>query len=116
MKRFEDLLVWKKAQQLFVELNAIFGKTNHFFIKDQILRAGLSISNNIAEGFERRSNKEFAYFLYIAKGSSGEVRSMIYISYEMKILNEEKKQKFISQTEEISKMISGLIQSVNKQI
>ena len=109
-------MVWNRAQHLFVELNQVFKKTKYFFLKDQMLRAGLSISNNIAEGFERRSNKEFVYFLYIAKGSAGEVRSMVYISREMKIINDEQKNHFIKLTEEISKMLSGLIQSVNAQV
>jgi len=116
MKRFEDLLVWQKAQELFLELNAVFKNSKDFFFRDQILRAGLSISNNIAEGFERKSNKELRYFLFVAKGSSGEVRSMIYLAFQLNKIDDSQKIKFLKSTEEVSKMLSGLIQAVNKQL
>lgn len=72
-------------------------------------RASVSIMNNIAEGFERKGNNEFKYFLFIAKGSCAEVRSMLYIAKEMRYLSEDD---FISLSDlsvEISKMLSGLI-------
>lgn len=64
--------------------------------KDQIQRAVVSISNNIAEGFERRSNKEFAQFLYIAKGSCGEARSMLYIALELNYITKEQFEQFFN--------------------
>ncbi|MEQ8908416.1 MAG: four helix bundle protein [Vicingaceae bacterium] len=77
MKRFEDLVVWQKAQSFYLEISKEFESNKNFFFKDQILKASLSISNNLAEGFERMSDKEFRYFLFVSKGSSGEVRSML---------------------------------------
>jgi four helix bundle protein len=65
--------------------------------------------NNIAEGFERKSNNEFKHFLYIAKGSAGEVRSMILLADELNKINKEKSQKFLSLSIEISKLLSGFI-------
>ena len=77
-KRFEDLPVWKAAISLAVE---VYQLTNHRWyagkadVRDQMRRAALSVSNNIAEGFERGTTNEILTFLYIARGSAGEVRS-----------------------------------------
>lgn len=79
-KRFEDLPVWNAAIDLAVEIYALTDST-HFrrrrSLKDQIERAAVSVSNNIAEGFERGTNNELLAFLYISRGSAGEVRSML---------------------------------------
>lgn len=80
-KRFEDLPVWKSALELAHRVYAL--TRDRFFsqpgdLKDQIRRAALSVSNNIAEGFERGSTAELLAFLYIARGSAGEVRSMLH--------------------------------------
>lgn len=68
--------------------------------------------NNIAEGFERKTNNEFKYFLYVAKGSSGEVRSMLYLVKELKYINDEEFSELYSSAMEISKMLAGLIKSL----
>ena len=78
--RFEEILAWQKAQYLAVEIYGLFGSNRDFGFRDQICRATVSISNNIAEGFERETTKELIRFLYIARGSSAEVRSMLYLS------------------------------------
>ena len=81
-KRFEDLPVWKSAIDLAVRIYAL--TDTHEFrsqrsLRDQLERAVVSISNNIAEGFERGTNQELLTFIYIARGSSGEVRSMLHL-------------------------------------
>lgn len=76
--KFEDVLSWQKSKDLAIMLHSIFKDNRDFGFRNQIQRAAISISNNIAEGFERKSNKELRQFLYIAKGSSGELRSMLY--------------------------------------
>jgi four helix bundle protein len=81
----------------------------NFSLVDQLQRAALSIMNNIAEGFERLSDKEFAYSLNIAKGSSGEVRSMIYVLNDLNFIDNETFKKFHSQITMISKSLSGFI-------
>ena len=81
-KRFEDLPVWRDAIELGVRIFALTATpefNKQFTLKDQIERAGVSISNNIAEGFERGTTKETLAFLYISRGSSGEVRSLTYL-------------------------------------
>ena len=68
--------------------------------------------NNIAEGFERKSNKEFRFFLFVAKGSCGEVRSMLILAQELNKINKEQTQPLQHLAEEISKMLSGLIKTL----
>ncbi|MEA3318067.1 MAG: four helix bundle protein, partial [Bacteroidota bacterium] len=87
--RFEDILSWQKAKELTIQIYKLFEKSKDFGFKDQIQRASVSIMNNIAEGFERKSNNEFKQFLFIAKGSCGEVRSMLYLANELKYLSTE---------------------------
>ena len=80
--RFEELPVWQDAIELAVRIYALTSEPafrNQFTLKDQIESAGISISNNIAEGFERGTTKEILTFLYISRGSSGEVRSLTYL-------------------------------------
>ena len=79
-KRFEDLPVWNAAINLAVEIYALTETTpfrRRRSLRDQIERAAVSVSNNIAEGFERGTNNELLAFLYISRGSAGEVRSML---------------------------------------
>ena len=79
-KRFEDLPVWQAGIDLAVQVYALTSLpefSSQRSLRDQIERAAVSVSNNIAEGFERGTNKELLAFLYIARGSAGEVRSML---------------------------------------
>ena len=79
-KRFEELPVWQAALDLAAEMYSMTAKPqfkNRYGLRDQIERAAVSVSNNIAEGFERGTNQELPTFLYIARGSAGEVRSML---------------------------------------
>jgi four helix bundle protein len=79
---FEELPVWQDAIELAIKIFELTAKPefkHQFRLKDQIESAGISISNNIAEGFERGMTKETLTFLYISKGSSGEVRSLTYV-------------------------------------
>jgi four helix bundle protein len=110
--RFEDIVAWQKAKDLAKEIYFIFSESKDFGFKDQIQRASISVMNNIAEGYERKSNNEFKHFLYIAKGSCGEVRSMLIISHELGKIKEEDFVKLFSLSEEISRMLSGLIKTL----
>ena len=71
INKFEDILSWKKARILTISIYKTFEDSKCFAFKNQIERVSVSIMNNIAEGFERKSNKEFFYFLFVAKGSCG---------------------------------------------
>lgn len=81
-------------------------------MKNQIERASVSIMNNIAEGFERQTNKELRNFLFIAKGSCAEVRSMLYLAAELEYINKKEFDNYYSLTVEISKILSGLIKTL----
>jgi len=113
VERFEDLLVWQKGKSLVLDVYKIFNDTIDFSFKRQIQRAAISVTNNIAEGFERKSNKELARFLYIAKGSSGEIRSMLYIALELNYITQEEFNHLYQKSEEISKMLFGFIKKIN---
>ncbi len=85
-KHFEDLWIWQQARSLVKEIYEDLSKgpgSRDYGFRDQIQKAGISIMNNIAEGFERKSDVEFARFLDIAKGSCGEVRSMYYAAEDL---------------------------------
>ena len=84
INRFEEIIAWQKSKDLAVLLYKAFDTSRDQSFKNQIQRATVSISNNIAEGFERQTNKEFKNFLYIAKGSAGEVRSMLSIAQNLR--------------------------------
>ena len=90
IEKFEDIISWQKAKELTLNIYLTFKDSNDFGYKNQIERASVSIMNNIAEGYERRSNKEFKHFLFIAKGFCGEVRSMLYLAKDLKRINNDK--------------------------
>jgi four helix bundle protein len=110
--RFEDILVWQKSIDLCVSIYQQMESSNDFGFKNQIQRAAVSISNNIAEGYERKTNNEFKYFLYISKGSCGEVRSMLVLAYELHKISQTDLEDMSSLSEEISKMLSGFIKTL----
>ncbi len=92
IKNFEDLEVWKEGRQLTRHVYSVSKKgafAKDFGLKDQIRRAAVSITSNIAEGFERNANKQFLYFLSIAKSSAGEVRSQLYVALDEGYINQE---------------------------
>ncbi|MCX6164862.1 MAG: four helix bundle protein [Ignavibacteriae bacterium] len=110
--RFEDIVSWQRAKNLTVEIYKTFENQKDFSFKSQIQRASLSIMNNIAEGFERKTNKEFMQFLFIAKGSAGEVRSMLYLALELKYINNDQFKKLFDEVIIISKMLSNFIKTL----
>ncbi|HPT65932.1 MAG TPA: four helix bundle protein [Candidatus Woesebacteria bacterium] len=112
IERFEDILVWQKAKVFVLDIykNFIFCKDYSF--KDQILRAAVSIMNNIAEGYEKETNKDFKKFLFISKGSCGEVRSMLYLALSLNYISNSDFNNFYTKSIEISKIISGLIKKL----
>lgn len=110
--RFEDIIAWQKAKELTKLIYSSFENTRDFAFKDQIQRASVSIMNSIAEGFERQTNNEFKYFLYVSKGSCGEVRSMLALAYELNKIDIKVYEETYSMSEEISKILSGLIKTL----
>jgi len=109
---FEDLPIWQKARELakyIFEITSEEPFSKDFRFRDQIRSASGSIMDNISEGFERSGNKEFAQFLYIAKGSCGETRSQSYRALDCNYITQETLEKLKEKTTEISSEIAGLI-------
>ena len=112
VKSFEDLEVWKKARvlsQIIFEITNELPFSKDFSLRNQINDASGSIMDNIAEGFDRGGNKEFIQFLAYARGSCGEVRSQLYRAEDRKYIDNERSKELRLSTEEISKMITGLM-------
>ena len=110
--KFEDILSWQQAQDLIDIVYQTFGKSRDFWFRDQITRAAISVSNNIAEWFERKTNNEFRQFLYIAKWSCGEVRSMLYFAKRHEYCSGADFEKMYVLSVSISSLLSKLIQSL----
>ena len=86
IRDFEDLEIWKLARELVNHIYSDFRNCKDYNFRNQITSAGISIMNNIAEGFNRRGDAEFRQFLNISKGSAGEVKSMYYIAEDQKFV------------------------------
>jgi four helix bundle protein len=115
--RFEELPVWKDAIELAVrifELTARPAFRGYYGLKDQIERAGVSVSNNIAEGFERGTTQETLTFLYISRGSSGEVRSLSWLLERLKRFDAVRSEilDIRSRAESISRQLRGWCDSL----
>ena len=112
IERFEDIIAWQKAKNLTLTIYKLFKQNRDYGFRDQIQRASVSIMNNIAEGFERKGNKEFRNFLFISKGSCAEVRSMVYLAQWFKYIEDSEFHSLINDTEEIARLLSGLIKTL----
>ena len=113
IKDFEDIIAWQKARILTIKVYKLFENQKDFGFNNQIQRAAVSVMNNIAEGFERRSNNEFKYFLNVSKGSVGEVRSMLYLALDLNKIEQKDFDEIYALTLDISKLLSGFMKSLN---
>ena len=119
IEKFEDLECWKGARVL---VNMVYeaihssGKFKRDYrLRDQVTAAAVSSMSNIAEGFSRHSNKEFAQFLFISKGSVSEVQSIFYVALDQTYIGKEVFSKVYLQAEKVSKLTSGLINYLLKK-
>jgi len=111
IEKFEDLDVWQNAIELSIDIYGKFSECRDYSLKDQICRASVSVPSNIAEGFERQHNKEFIQFLFIAKGSAGEIRTQLLIAYKLGFLNETNYHAMLENTRKISAQLYNLIKT-----
>lgn len=110
---FKDLIVWQRATEASVEIYQSFKDLRDYSFKDQIQRAALSVPNNIAEGYARRSDKAFRNFLFIAKGSAAEVESMLIIAIRLGYLKPEDQNVLIKKVDEVSRLLNGFIKKLS---
>lgn len=118
IRRFEDLKAWQRARELTNIVYALTKKEGFckdYSLVDQVHRAVISVMNNIAEGFERGSNKDFVKFLFIARCSVGEVRSILYLALDQNYIEKEEFQNTCDISIEVSRIIWGLIKSLRNK-
>lgn len=108
-KTFEDLLIWQRSHTLCVKLYKAFDKCSIYSLKDQLLRSALSIPSNIAEGFDRKSVKEFNQFLNIAKASCSELRAQLLIARDIECIDISFVEDCINESKEISYLLIGFM-------
>jgi four helix bundle protein len=112
VQRFEDLEVWQDARALVrrvYPLSAKFPNHETFGLTNQLKRAAVSVMSNIAEGFERGSNKEFVQFLFIARASCAEVRSHLYVALDLNYAPQSEIEEAREHSERLSRRLKTLI-------
>ena len=111
-KTFEEINAWQNARVLVTDVYAMTGSgdfSKDYGLRDQIQRAAVSICSNIAEGFERRGNKEFINFLWIAKGSAAEVCSQLHNAKDLGYITSERFKIMYDSAKQIGGMLFNLI-------
>jgi four helix bundle protein len=118
--RFEDIEAWQEARQLVnLVYEAINGNQNFqkdFRLVNQMQGASVSTMSNIAEGFSRRTNKEFIQFLFISKSSASEIQSQLYVALDQSYIDDKAFEKIYAQAEKVSKMNSSFIKYLRSQL
>jgi len=116
--KIEDIKAWEESIGLIIHIYKLIEKSKNFekdfSLRDQIRRSAISVPSNISEGFERKTNAEFIRFLYIAKGSCGELRTQLLITYKLGYINTEDFEYVDNKCRHISAMIANLIKSLRK--
>jgi four helix bundle protein len=115
-ERFEDLEIWQEARRLHMGVYTLLRSCDDFSFRDQMRRAALSVMNNAAEGFERRTRKDFAHFLDLAKPSAGEVRSMTYAAQDVDIISETEASALRHDYELLSKRIASFQRHLRRSL
>jgi four helix bundle protein len=110
--RFEKLEVWQRSVELSVEVYEHFAGHRDFGFRDQITRSSLSLPSNIAEGYERLSDREKALFLNYAKGSARELRTQVHIGSRIGYIPEDVGSRWIDEVEQLSRMLFAIIRTM----
>ncbi len=117
IQSFTDLIAWKKAHALAVDIYKItelFPQKETYSLTDQMRRSATSISSNIAEGFSRQSKKEKLQFYFTAKGSLTELQNQLLIARDVGYLTKKIFDNVANETIEVSKLLNGLIKSIRR--
>lgn len=110
IKRFEEIKAWQKARALVCEVYKICcvgAISKDYGLRDQLCRAAVSSMSNIAEGFGRNSNKDFAHFLDVARGSAMETQSLLYVALDVGYISQDVFNTLYEQAKEASALIIG---------
>jgi four helix bundle protein len=116
---FEDIEAWKKAHRISLEIYRITNDSllsRDYSLKDQMRRCSVSITSNIAEGFDREGPKEFARFLGISKGSSAELRSQLILARDLGYIGDKEFTLLNDELVDVNKMLGGLIRYLRKKV
>lgn len=117
LRTYRELKVWQKAHDLVLKIyreTEIFPAIERFGLTSQLRRSVVSVPANIAEGYARRNIKEYVQMLYIAQGSLEETKYYILLSYDLKYLRDKPYKELEDLSEEVGKMLRGLIKSLEK--
>ncbi len=109
IEKFEDIEAWKEARELVKDVYEIFSDIRDYGFRDQIQRAAISVMSNIAEGFDRGSNREFVQFLVIARASVSEVKSLCYTGLDLDYLAPTRFNNLYDRCQKVSNLINGFI-------
>ena len=118
VRRFEDLQAWQKARELVHEIykTSAGGRlSKDFGLRDQLCRAAVSAMSNIAEGFARGSDKDFAHFLDIARGSALEVQSLLYVALDVGYIDQQQFERLYKRADETVSLIIGFSSYLRKR-
>jgi four helix bundle protein len=113
IKNFEELAIWRMAREVANSVYCDFWNCKDFGFRDQITRAGISIMNNISEGFCRGGDAEFKQFLKISRGSAGEIKNMYYIAEDQNYISDENALTRRNKSQQLINSISSLIEYLN---
>jgi four helix bundle protein len=117
-QNYKDLIAWQKAMDLVEQVYRTteqFPKREVYSLTDQIRRAAVSIPSNIAEGQAHYSNREFTHYLRHSRGSLAEVETQLQISVRLHYLPEPEADALVKQTDELGRILSGLINSLKSK-
>jgi len=113
IEKFEDLIAWQKAKELTLKLYDSCKNCKEYGLKDSMTKTGISIMNQIAEGFEKRNNKDIKTAFLSAKWGTSQMRSMLYLLLELGCITQEEFKQFYDTTRHVTKMLMAFVKSIN---
>jgi len=117
IQRFEDIQAWQEARVLTQEIYTFSGSgqwAKDYALRDQIRRASISVMSNIAEGFERRTDMDFARFVSMAKGSAAEIKSQLYIALDQGYVDQNRFNELYEKCDKVSRYLGSFIRYLSQ--
>lgn len=113
IEKFEDLIAWQKAKELAVKLYDVCKNCKEYGLKDMLMKTNITIMNQIAEGFENRTNKAIKEAFINAKWGTSQMRSMLYLLLELGCITQDEFKGFYDMTRHVTKMLLAFVKSIN---